>query len=57
MRTQEEINLVNLQRHVRDAFVLAKFMGLGESSDLLEQVFASITPNSKDSNENDASNN
>lgn len=50
MRTQDEINLVNLQKHVRDAFILSKFMGLNESSDLLEQVFVSITPNSKDSN-------
>lgn len=50
MRTQEEINLANLQKHVRDAFILSKFMGLKKSAELLEQVFASITPNTADKN-------
>lgn len=51
MRTQEEINIASLQKHIRDAFIIAKFMGLNESSALLEQVFASITPSSRDSDQ------
>ena len=48
MRTQQEINIDNLQRHVRDAFILAKFMDLEKTSSLLEQVYASITPSRTD---------
>lgn len=54
MRTQEEINIASLQKHIRDAFIIAKFMGLEESSSLLEQVFDSITPNSTDTKNNNA---
>ena len=50
MRTQEEINIASLEKHIRDAFIIAKFMGLDETSDLLEQVFASITPNEEEKN-------
>ena len=57
MRTQEEINIASLQKHIRDAFIIAKFMGLEETSDLLEQVFSSITPNSIDQLKDNTANN
>lgn len=39
MRTQKEIEKDSLQKHIRDAFTLATYMGLTECAKLLEAAF------------------
>jgi len=43
MRTQDEINLVSLQQHLKDAFILAKFMSQDKVSDLIEKAFKELS--------------
>jgi hypothetical protein len=43
MRTQEEIELLSLQKHLRDAFILAKFMSEDKVSDLIEKAFKELS--------------
>jgi hypothetical protein len=39
MRTQKEIEIDNLQKHIRNAYQLAKYMGNTKCSELLEAAF------------------
>jgi len=43
LRTQDEINLVSLQKHLRDAFILAKFMSEDKVADLLDKAFKELS--------------
>ncbi len=39
MRTQKEIEKDSLQKHIRDAFTLATYMGLTECAKKLKEAF------------------
>lgn len=39
MRTQKEIEIDNLQKHIRNAYQLAKYMGNTKCAELLEAAF------------------
>ena len=39
MRTQKEIEIDNLQKHIRNAFQLAQYMDLEKCANLLKEAF------------------
>ena len=39
MRTQKEVERDSLQKHIKDAFTLAKYMGLDTCAKYLEDAF------------------
>tara|TARA_Y100000361_G_scaffold123784_1_gene116578 strand:+ start:383 stop:517 length:135 start_codon:yes stop_codon:yes gene_type:complete len=43
MRTQDEINLISLQKHLKDAFVLATFLDHKKTAELIQQAWDEIT--------------